>query len=173
MWDVWIYIIGFALVALCFNIFYYIIGIYGKNKHHSVYGMNKYIPPGFLIGIIWIAIFGSLGYSFYLSYIGDPDLLYSKDYPRGWSQAPILIIVVSSYCLLYPLLTKYLHEKYIQLLNFIGLIMAYALGIVVIQEYVAAFWYVLPLIVWTSYVCFADIMQYSDFLVQYKLIKKD
>jgi tryptophan-rich sensory protein len=172
MLEPFFYILIFALSAVIFNILYYVLGIYGHGKKHTIYKHNKFLPPGFLIGIIWIVVFGSLGYSWYLSFVGDPELLHNEEFPRGWSQAPILTIVVAAYCLLYPFIANYVHEKYIPLLNFIGLIMAYALGIVVIQEYVAAFWYVLPLIVWTTYVCFADLMQYADCL-QMHLIKKD
>ena len=172
MLEPFFYILIFAVSALVFNIIYYMVGIYGHGKKHTMYKHNKFLPPGFLIGIIWIVVFGSLGYSWYLSFISDPEKLYDKSYPKGWSQAPILTIVVAAYCLLYPLIAHYVHQKYIPLLNFIGLIMAYALGIVVIQEYVAAFWYVLPLIVWTTYVCFADLMQYAD-CIQMHIIKKD
>lgn len=172
MLNPWYYILIGAIICTIANIFYYMIGIYGHGKKHAMYKNNKFLPPGFLIGIIWIVIFGFLSFSFYLSFIGDPSLLYNEEFPRGWSQAPILTIIVAAYCLLYPLIANYVHQKYIPLLNFIGLIMAYALGIVVIQEYVAAFWYVLPLIVWTTYVCFADLMQYADCL-QMHLIKKD
>lgn len=171
MLETFFYILIFALAAVIFNIIYYVLGIYGHGKKHTMYKDNKYLPPGFLIGIIWIVVFGSLGMSYMLSYIGDPELLHNKEFPRGWSQAPILTIVVAAYCLLYPLLAHYVDQKYIPLLNFIGLIMAYALGIVVIQEYVAAFWYVLPLIVWTTYVCFADLMQYAN-CIEYHLSKK-
>jgi tryptophan-rich sensory protein len=160
----WWFVLIFAGIALVVNILMYYIGVYGSGKRKGVYAYNKYLPPGFMIGIIWIVIFGCLGYSFYLSYVGDPDLLYNKEFPRKWSQATILTIVVASYCMLYPFLTIVVDEKYYQLLNFIALIMAYALGIVVIQEYVAAFWYVLPLIAWTTYICFADIMQGSKAL---------
>ena len=170
MWETWIYIIAFALAAVLANILYYFIGIYGHGKT-GVYKHNKYLPPGFLIGFIWIAIFASLGYCFKLSMTGDPALLFNTDFPRGWSQSTILIIIVAAYCLAYPLLTMYLPQRYTQILNLIALFMAFALGIVVIQEYVAAFWYVLPLIVWTSYVCFADFMQYGDLLVEFNLVK--
>jgi tryptophan-rich sensory protein len=164
MLSSWYFILIFSAIALVVNILMYYIGVYGAGKRKGVYAYNKYLPPGFMIGIIWIVIFGCLGYSFYLSYVGDPDLLYNKEFPRKWSQATILTIVVASYCLLYPFLTIVVDEKYYQLLNFIALVMAYALGIVVIQEYVAAFWYVLPLIAWTTYICFSDIMQGSKAL---------
>jgi tryptophan-rich sensory protein len=163
MMNPWYWILLFAGICLVVNILMYYIGHYGHGKR-NVYAYNKYLPPGFMIGIVWIVIFGCLGYSAYLSYKGDPELLYNEEYPRKWSQAVILTIVVAAYCLLYPFLTIVVDEKYYQLLNFIALIMAYALGIVVIQEYVAAFWYVLPLIAWTTYVCFADVMQGSKAL---------
>lgn len=163
----WSVILLFTLVCLAVNVLMYMIGYYGYGRR-GVYKYNKYLPPGFLIGIIWIGIFASLGYAFYLAYTGPP-VLGNGGHPKGWGVATIAIVVVSAYCLAYPLLTMFLHEKYIQVLNYLALIMSYVLGILVIREYEAAFWYVLPLIVWSSYVNFSDVMQYQDLLKTLKL----
>jgi tryptophan-rich sensory protein len=155
-------ILLFSLVCLAVNILFYWIGWYGHGKR-GIYQYNKWLPPGFLIGIVWIAIFGALGYSFYLAYTGPPTLDESGN-PVKWNASCIAIVVVASYCLFYPFITMVLNDRYAQLLNLIALFMAFSLGIIVIQENVAAFWYVLPLIVWTSYVNFADVMQYIEIL---------
>ena len=95
----------------------------------------------------------------------------SKTEIQKWSAATIAIIVVASYCLLYPFLTYALHERYIVLLNLIALLMAAALSIIVVNEYVAAFWYTLPLLVWCAYVVFSDIMQYNSVIEKFGLNK--
>lgn len=155
-------ILLFTLVCLGVNILFYYLGWYGKGKR-GIYKYNKFLPPGFLIGIVWIVIFGFLSYAFYLCYSGEPTLDYSGN-PVKWTAGCIAIVVVATYCLFYPLITMLLNDRYAQLLNLIALFMAFALGIIVIQENVAAFWYILPLIVWTSYVNFADVMQYIEIL---------
>jgi len=155
-------ILLFSLVCLAVNIIFYYLGWYGNGKK-GIYKYSKFLPPGFLIGIIWIAIFGSLGYSFYLAYTGPPTLDESGN-PVKWNESCIAIVIVASYCLFYPFITMVLNNRYVQLLNLIALFMAFALGIIVIQENVAAFWYILPLIVWTSYISFSDVMQYIEIL---------
>ncbi len=163
--EAWLVILIFVAVCTAVNIFTYALGIYGKGKR-GMYARNKYLPPGFMIGIVWIGIFASLGYSFWLSYYFKPQ---DETEPNKWNSATIAIIVVASYCLLYPFLTRFMHERYIVLLNLIALLMAAALCIIVINEYVAAFWYTLPLLVWCSYVVFADVMQYNSVIEKYGL----
>lgn len=166
--EAWLVILIFVAVCLAVNIVMYAIGYYsfGKGKR-GMYARNKYLPPGFMIGIVWIGIFASLGYAFWLSYTG-PNYE-GKTEPNKWNSATIAIIVVASYCLLYPFLTRFMHERYIVVLNLIALLMAAALCIIVVNEYVAAFWYTLPLLVWCSYVVFADVMQYNSVIEKYGL----
>jgi tryptophan-rich sensory protein len=168
----WSVILLFALVCLVVNILMYVIGRYGHGRR-GVYAYNKYLPPGFLIGFIWIAIFGALGYSFFLAYSGNPntDVLTGETLnPKKWNRACYVIVVVAAYCLAYPVMTMFVPEKYLPLLNLIALFMAAALSIVVISECLAAFWYTLPLLVWTAYINFADVMQYGNFLEKYGLV---
>ena len=163
--EAWLVILIFVLVCLGMNVLMYAIGWYGNKKNYSMYRKNKFLPPGFLIGIVWIGIFASLGYAFYLAYTGKN--FEGKTEPEKWSAATIAIVVVASYCLFYPFLTMVMHERYIVVLNLIALLMAAALSIIVINEYVAAFWYTLPLLVWCAYVVFADIMQYNSMIEKY------
>jgi tryptophan-rich sensory protein len=166
--EAWLVILIFVAVCTAVNIIMYAIGYYGHGKR-GMYARNKYLPPGGLIGLVWIGIFASLGYSFFLAYSGDPYP--GKTEPAKWTAATIAIVVVCSYCLLYPFLTKFMHERYIVLLNLIALLMAAALSIIVVNECVAAFWYTLPLLVWCSYVVFSDIMQYNSVIEKYGLNK--
>ena len=151
----WSLIILFALVCIVMNIFIYVVGWNGI-KMYTAYKHNKLIPPGFVIGIIWVVIFSLLGYAFYLLYSGPP----SDNNPRGWTAGCILLMFTAGYCLLYPIITMIFENKYVSLFNFIGLLFAIALAVVALTEYEAAFWYVLPLLVWTSYIVFVDIITY-------------
>jgi len=167
--EAWIVILIGISIAILFNILYYVVGIYSFKNKKGMYSRNKYLPPGFLIGIVWIIIFGSLGYSFYLAYTGDP--FEGKTEPTKWNSATIAIIVVASYCLLYPLLNSFMNERYMVVLNLIALLMAAVLSIIVVNECVAAFWYTLPLLAWCSYIVFSDIMQYNSVIQKYGLNK--
>jgi len=172
--SAWSVILLFAVVCLAVNVYMYLIGRYGYGYvKRSMYAHNRYLPPGYLIGVVWIGVFAALGYSFYLAYTGDPntDATGNKLNPKKWNRACYLIIVVSAYCLAYPLLSMFVPEKFIPLLNLIALFMAAALSIVVISECLAAFWYTLPLLVWLAYINFADVMQYGNLLEKYGLVQ--
>lgn len=156
----WGLILTFALVCLVENILMYAVGWYGYGKR-AMYAHNKYLPPGYMIGIVWIGIFAALGYAFFLSYSGDPTVDYLEN-PKGWNKGCIVIIVVASWCLLYPFMTMFIPAEYIRILNYVSLLMAFVVSLFVFQECVAAFWYTLPLLLWTAYVCFADLMACKD-----------
>jgi len=168
--EAWVVILIGVSIAIIANIFYYAIGVYSiKKGKPGMYARNKFLPPGFMIGLVWIGVFASLSYSFYLAYTGDPYV--GKTEPDKWNAANISILVVAGYCLLYPFLTMIIPERYVVVLNLLALLMAAVLAIIVVEQCVAAFWYVLPLLVWCSYVVFADVMQYTSVIQKYGLMK--
>ena len=168
--EAWVVILIGVSIAIIANIFYYEIGVYSiKRGKTGMYSRNKFLPPGFLIGFVWIGVFASLAYSFYLSYTGDPYP--GKTEPDKWNAANIAILVVGSYCLLYPFLTMIMNQRYVVVLNLLALLMAAVLAIIVVEQCVAAFWYVLPLLAWCSYVVFADVIQYTSVIQKYGLLK--
>ncbi len=168
--EAWVVILIGVSIAIVANIIYYATGVYslGKGKP-GMYGRNKLLPPGFMIGLIWVGVFASLSYAFYLAYTGDPYV--GKTEPDKWNAANIAIIVVASYCLLYPFLSTVMNQRYEVVLNLLALLMAAVLAIIVVEQCVAAFWYVLPLLAWCSYVVFADVIQYTSVIQKYGLLK--
>jgi tryptophan-rich sensory protein len=147
MWSAWVQIVIFVVVALLANALWYFVGVYKSSK--GVWCKGSLIPPGYIIGIVWTVIFGALGYAHYLTYREG------NDGEGGFTVASIAILVVALFCLLYGVAVYYLPE-YIKLLNVTSLVLAFTLGILVINESEAAFWYVLPLIVWSAYVNMAE-----------------
>jgi tryptophan-rich sensory protein len=111
-----------------------------EKKDASVY--RRLLPPGYIIGIIWIIIFGFLGYVNYLIYTqNDKKITFTS----------LFIYFVIIFCLMYPLITG-LTVKGGLLMNLISLILAFILGIVIIIQSKYAFLFVIPLILWSSYV---------------------
>ena len=106
---------------------------------------SKLLPPGPVIGAVWIAIFASLGYAHYLLYRQHP-------------MAAWYLVAIIAWCLLYPLLTSGLQETRAKLFNTISLILAAMLCIIVAQSdnKSPALYFVLPLLAWTSYVNISD-----------------
>jgi tryptophan-rich sensory protein len=100
------------------------------NKEKKISNSNKLLPPGYIIGIIWIIIFGLLGYVHYQLY-----MLKNKSNIASW-----FVILFIIFSLAYPLLTNGLQEdKTAFLLNLITLILAFILALLVIVKSVKIF----------------------------------
>ena len=156
-----------VLLALSMNSFIYLFGINKQNEQidkqtqtqiqtqtQTQTQNNQYfklLPPGYVIGIIWTIIFGLLGYAHYLMYK-------LKDRINIGSVSIILVII---FCLLYPVITS-LKFKYGLLLNLITLIISFVLGFIIILQSKYIFLYIIPLIVWASYVNVVDTLICSD-----------
>jgi tryptophan-rich sensory protein len=148
----YLFVIIYVVVCAISNVV-----LWRKSMTHadeSSFRKNALIPPGWMIGLIWIAIFGVFGYTQYL-------LLKEND--GKFTLASIAVIVVAVFCLLYPIFIYILargnpekYDKYARLMNLVSLIVAFVYAIIVINESDAAFWLTLPLLVWTSYVNLAD-----------------
>jgi len=140
-----------VLLALSINSVIYLFGInkISEQKENSIY--FKLFPPGYVIGIIWTIIFSLLGYAHYL--------LYKLNNRINVGSVSIVLVII--FCLLYPFITS-LQFKYGLLLNLITLIISFVLGIIIILESKYIFLYVIPLIVWASYVNIVDTLICSD-----------
>ena len=155
--SAWSQILLFVGICLIVNIVSWYFRMWNtKGMEYSKYGHNKLLPPGFLIGLIWPVIFGFFGYAHYLTYSANK----SKEHPNGnHSVASVSIIVYAVYCLLYPFLVNNYapgFEHRARILNFFALIFAFIVGILVLQKSQTAFYYIIPVIVWTGYVNLAD-----------------
>lgn len=106
---------------------------------------SRLLPPGWVVGTIWIILFGILGYIFYL-YRMDPVVAIS-----------IVILFVS--CLLYPFYTrKFYSEKASKIGNTTTLILAFLVTIILAARAKQHQHILLmaPLLTWASYVNYTD-----------------
>lgn len=101
------------------------------------YEPNKYLPPGYIIGIVWTIILGFLGYAHYLKHN---------------SLTSVYIIVIIIYCLSYPFLTYKRSEEEAQVFNLIAVILAITLFIMLFIDNIYDSLYVLPFLLWCVYV---------------------
>lgn len=151
----WLYVLIFVVVCLAANFILWtdLSGLNYKGDPHNSFKRNPLLPPGWMIGVIWVIIFGFFGYASYL--------LYKEN--DGVSVAFVAIIVAAVFCLLYPVFIYFAakgdpskYEKYARVLNLLALIVAFVLALLVIRESDSAFWFIVPFLVWSSYVNFAD-----------------
>jgi len=142
-----------VLLAILMSFFIYVFGINKNSDNNKIkYKQNtKLFPPGYVIGIIWTIIFGLLGYAHYLVYKLN----------NGINIGSISIVLVIIFCLIYPFITS-LKFKYGLLLNLITLIISFILGIIIILQSKYIFLYIIPLILWASYVNVVDTLICSE-----------
>jgi tryptophan-rich sensory protein len=159
MLSAFVIILLFILASVIVNIFSYYYG-WSKSMSQSdrwnIY-QNKLVPPGFAIGFFWTAIFGFLGYSFYL-------LVREND--GNLTVGSIFILGYGVFALAYPWLTWKSREKNANVINYIAVVLAFVVSLVVITEYTEAFYYLLPLLLWTVYINLTDAIMYRNILVR-------
>jgi len=130
-----LYIIIPIILALTINLITYITGTWRMRDNEP----NKLLPPGFVVGTVWMILFGILGYVLYLL--------------RGNAAGSMVTIIFLIYALAY----NYLPVSLFNLWNLIALLLAFMIVItVLLTEPSTKFTkYVLllsPLLAWTIYV---------------------
>jgi tryptophan-rich sensory protein len=126
----------------------------GLNKYPKSERPNPLIPPGYVIAVIWTVLFGLMGYTHFL--------LKNANSLASWG-----IVVLIVFCLLYPLITG-LRVKSGLLMNLASLILSFGVALLVIQESVYAFYWLIPLLAWTIYVNAAFVIECSGQMIPLK-----
>ena len=132
-----------VIIAVILN---YIINVKKWNNNKKT---NTLLPPGPIVGIIWITVLLSLGNAHYL--------LYKKN---NITLGSLYLIGVMFYCISYPFITKLDRNKGLTM-NVIAFILSAILMVVVYRESTEAFVYTLPLFVWISFVNYSDALTCS------------
>jgi len=102
---------------------------------------QKYLPPGYIIGLIWTILFATLGYVHYK--------LYSLKNKANYGSMSIVFFICFS--LFYPVVHA-IDENYANFMNLISLILSFVVSLVVLMYSKKIFWYLIPLLVWVSFV---------------------
>lgn len=129
------YIITPIILAILINI---IIYSYGINKNSS-----PNLISGKIIGIIWIILFGLLGYLYYILVKEEKEL------------SKIFVIILFIFCLSYPFLTRF-RKDISQIFNIIAFILTFVTTIIINEELPFAVKYITPLLLWTMYVAVSN-----------------
>ena len=121
--------------AIVMNVIIYALG-WNQNMKR-----DDDLPPGYIIGTIWTVIFALLGYVHYR--------LYTLKNKTNYGSASVVLFILFS--LAYPAL------KNGYFLNFISLILSFVLSLIVMMYSRHIFLFMIPLLVWVSYVNLAMI----------------
>jgi hypothetical protein len=100
---------------------------------------SKYLPPGYIVGSIWVLLFGILGYIIYRL----------QNYT---SVASISIYGFILFSVLYPFITKLSPGSLSDMFNKFALVLAYMVCYLVYSENPGLTNYLLPLFCWITYV---------------------
>lgn len=138
--QVYIHILAPVVAALLMNGF-----IFSQRwKISKGLPKNPYIPPGGIVGAIWMILFALLGYVHFQ--------LYSQN-GNQFSSACIVLILFFLYSLAYPILTSLSSDTSVfSTLNIGALLLAAIATAFVWQEDSALLPYMVPLMLWTGYV---------------------
>lgn len=112
---------------------------------------NKLLPPGIVIGVVWIVIFGFLGFARYLV--------------RGNAVASWATVAIMAWSLAYPFATAGLRLDNAVLFNTISLIVSFTTALLVYGANKRATLYFVPLLIWVSYVNIVDTLGRKDCFV--------
>lgn len=132
MFSKYHFIFLFSVLAIMTNIIIYKKQI-AKNQK------SKYIPPGYIVGSIWVLLFGILGYVIYRLH-------------NYTSFASISIYAFILFSVLYPFMTKLSPGSLSDIFNKIALGLAYMVCYLVYSENPEVAIYLLPLFFWITYV---------------------
>lgn len=136
----WAYILAPVLAATIMNGVIYGLGWNRNNdSSKSKEKENPWMPPGYVIAVVWTLIFGLLGWTLWLI--------------RGAWMAYSVIAITIVYCLMYPLLTMGLKKEYFKPYNIGAFVLAIICTcLVALEAGVGNLVGVVPLLLWTSYV---------------------
>ena len=138
--QIYIHILAPVIAALLMNGLIFSQGLKINKKQNP----NPYIPNGGIVGLIWLILFGLLGYVHYR--------LYSEN-KNAFTIASISIILFILYSLAYPIITTFSsNPNTFSLLNQGALLFAVVTTALVYQENTSLLPYMAPLIAWTGYV---------------------
>jgi len=140
-----------VILAIVLNSFIFIFGWNAKSKNNKV---NPLLPPGYIVGSIWIIIFGLLGYVHY-------EIFKLHDNRITFTSLYIIFFIIFS--LAYPFLTLGFKEKIGLLLNLITLILSFIIALIIIVQSKYIFLFLIPLLLWTTYVNVIYVIECSKF----------
>src|SRR3990167_4336593 len=102
---------------------------------------NRFLPPGWLIGVIWVIVLGFLGYALYLTTKARDNV------------SSVFIVILMLICLAYPFYTRGLTTGTAAKVGDVAtLVIGFAVTVVVALRTPQAVPYLIPLLVWASYV---------------------
>ena len=133
-----LYILLPIILSFLINLF-----TFRKEKTNDLQSRDiQYLPPGPIIGIIWTILLGLLGYTYSLLENNNKNMNIQK----------ISIILLTLFCLLYPILTVNSTIRFSKNYNYLTLIFVLTVFYVIFKKSKKIAYYLIPLLCWILYV---------------------
>lgn len=110
----------------------------------KIQNKNPLIPPGYIIGTIWVILLGCMGMAHYILSITTSRLPFYRNY------AILCLDFLIGFSILYPIITGLKNNQSFFLL--LSLAITLLTSLVVKFYSITAFYYLIPLILWVIYV---------------------
>ena len=134
-----IYILIPIILSFIINIF-----IFRRKNKRLIKSRNlKYLPPGPIIGIVWIFLLGLLGYIY---------SLIEEEETKTMNLQKILLILLTIFCLSYSILTANSTIRFSKNYNYVTLIFVIGVYYSIYTKYPKISYYLIPLLCWVLYV---------------------
>ena len=146
-----VYIFTPIILSFIINIFIFRT----KNKSLIKSRKLKYLPPGGIIGIVWIILLGLLGYIY--------SLIDNKN--KSMNIQKILLILLTIFCLSYSVLTANSTIRFSKNYNYLTLLFVLIVYYSIYTKYHEISYYLIPLLCWVLYVniiTFLDDIQFIN-----------
>ena len=133
-----VYIFIPIILSFIINVF-----IFRKSTNNLIKPRKlKYLPPGGVIGTVWIILLGLLGYVYALLENNNKKITIQK----------ILIILLTIFCLSYSILTAKSTLRFSKNYNYLTLIFVLVVFYSVYKQSSKISYYLIPLLCWVLYV---------------------
>ena len=127
-----------VLLALVMNGVIYGTGMNARGKKNK----NPWLPPGYVIAIVWIVIFGLLGHVY----------CHVERKTTRW-----FIVATIAFCLSYPLITGLRVSRIEMVMNALTLVIAIAGTMLVYYDKKKLVGWMVPFVAWATYVNMATL----------------
>jgi tryptophan-rich sensory protein len=145
--NIYFYILIPICLAVIINTFMY--SNYSKNTNKELTTEtstnNSYLPPGYVIGIVWTILLGLMGYVYALL-----EKKSSKNKSYGLQKLAIIFLIL--FCLCYPIFTRNTSLRFSKNYNYATLLVVCIVYGIIYQVSFQIAYYLIPLLCWVFYV---------------------
>lgn len=144
-------ILFFVVIAIIGNLFF---NAGNDIKDYKLEIDKSYLPPGPLVGFIWIIVFGILGLTY--------SKIDSKKDKNNYSKLTIILFII--FCFMYGPLTMGKSSRYIKNYNYLALIFLFYLSYMLNSSVKNSIYYLFPIFLWIGYVALLTLMDDLRFI---------